>query len=294
MGQACCSAAPQGAPGAVSGQGVGGLFPGQGWVQASVFSLDTRRQFGTDGSTEPYFADGRLQLESFLLTGAVGVVTGLEVWAQGAVHTAKYEDVAGSIQRTGLGDVRLWVRAGPRLVGIFESDLPVWVGVRAGVKLPGSDFPLDRTVIPLSEGQADVELALEVGRVLVDGRIAVQTWVGHRWRGRNETVGVKPGDEWFGYASAAAAVGPLQVRLAAQFLEGSPYETFGLRPPSSRRELLSLYPSLATALGPGTIEVGAQAPITGRNLPTGTALTLAYTVGFGEAPLPSLDDLFPS
>ncbi len=290
--QACCSAAPSASPGAVSGQGVGSLFPGQGWVQGSVLSLDTRSQFDLARAEGLYPVGGRLDLRSFLIAGAVGVVTGVEVLAQGALHSLEFESASGSNSRTGLGDVRLWLRAGPRLLGVYESDLPVWVGLRAGVKLPGSGFPVDRSIVPLSEGQTDFELALELGRVLVDGQLAVQAWVGHRWRGNNETVGLKPGNEWFGYASVAAAIGPIHVRLAAQVLDGSPYDTFGLELPSSQRELFGVFPALATQLGPGTVELGAQLPVSGRNLPAGTALTLGYTIGFGEPPLPSLEDLF--
>ncbi len=292
--QGCCSFAPSAGPGSVSGQGVGSLFPGQGWIQASVFSVSTGEQFGVTGVEEAYINDGHLDLQSFLLTGAVGFVTGLEVWAQGAVHSLEFRDGSGSLARTGLGDVRVWLRAGPSLFRVNEADLPLWLGLRAGVKLPGSGFPIESRVLPLTEGQKDAELALELGRVFASGRLAVQAWAGHRWRGRNELVDLKPGNEWFGYASVAAAMGPVQARLSVQALDGSPYEAFGLRLPTSRREMLGVFATLATRLGPGSVEVGVQLPVAGRNLPTGTAFTLGYTLGFGEPPLPSLDDLFPS
>lgn len=294
VAQGCCSAAPSAGPGSVSGQGVGSLFPGQGWIQASVFSLNTDEQFGINGVEEAYINSGRLELQSFLLTGAVGLVIGLEVWAQGAVHSLEFRDAGGSLARKGLGDVRVWLRAGPSLFGVNEADLPLWLGLRAGVKLPGSEFPIDRTVLPLTEGQKDAEIALEVGRVFGHDRFAVQAWAGYRWRGKNELVDVTPGNEWFGYASAAAAIGPVQARLSVQALEGSPYETFGIRLPTSRREMFGVFATLATGLGPGSVEVGAQLPVAGRNLPTGTAFTLAYIIGFGAPPLPTLEDLFPS
>lgn len=291
--QACCSAAPQAGPGSVSGQGVGSLFPGQGWIQASVLSLSTYEQFGISGAKEAYFNEGHLDLQSFQLTGAVGLLTGMEVWAQGVVHSLEFRDAATSSDRTGLGDVRVWLRAGPGLFGLNEANLPFWLGFRAGGKIPGSEFPVDRTVIPLTEGQNDAEVALEVGRVFADGRLTVQAWVGHRWRGRNEQADIRPGNERFGYASVAGPIGPVQVRLSAQILDGSPYKTFGLEVPTSRRELFGLLPTLATRVGPGTVEAGAQLPLAGRNLPAGVAFTLGYTLGFGEPPPPSLDDLFP-
>jgi hypothetical protein len=292
-GQACCSAAPQAGPGAATGGGVGTLFPGQGWIQGSVVSLKTRAQFDPNGIERVYINGGKLDLQSYLLTAAVGLVSGLEVWAQGALHSLEFQDLGGSLSRTGAGDVRLWLRGGPSLVGVDEFDLPVWFGVRAGVKLPGSDFPIDRTVIPLTEGQKDAEVALELGRVFGQGGLAVQAWAGYRWRGTNDLVGVTPGNEWFGYASVAGAVGPVQARLSTQILDGSPYETLGLRLPTSQRKMMGVFLTLATRLGPGSVEMGAQLPMAGQNLPTGTALQVGYTVGFGSPPLPSLDDLFP-
>ncbi len=70
--QGCCSFAPSAGPGSVSGQGVGSLFPGQGWIQASVFSLSTGEQFGITGVEEAYINGGHLDLRSFLLTGRWG------------------------------------------------------------------------------------------------------------------------------------------------------------------------------------------------------------------------------
>lgn len=291
--QACCSAAPQAGPGSVSGHSVGSLFPGQGWIQASVLSLGTDEQFGISGAKEPYFNEGHLDLQSFQLTGAVGLWTGLEVWAQGVVHSLEFRDAGASSDRTGLGDVRMWLRAGPGLFGLDEADLPFWLGLRAGGKIPGSEFPVDRTVIPLTEGQKDAEVALEMGRTFAEGRLAARAWIGHRWRGKNDRTDVRPGNERFGYASLAGPVGPVRVRLSAQFLNGSPYETLGIELPRNRRELFGLLPTLATQVGPGTVEVGAQVPLAGRNLPAGVAFTLGYTLGFGETPPPSLDDLFP-
>ena len=151
--QGCCSAAPSAGPGSVSGQGVGSLFPGQGWIQASVFSLSTGEQFGITGVEETYFNEGHLDLQSFVLTGAVGLVTGLEVWAQGTVHSLEFRDAGGSLSRKGLGDMRVWLRAEPSLFGVNKADLPLWLGLRAEVKVPGSEFPLDSRVIPLTEGQ---------------------------------------------------------------------------------------------------------------------------------------------
>ena len=291
--QGSCSV-PQIGSGSGVGQGVGSLLPGHGWIQASVFALDTRDQFGTTGVTEPYFAEGDLTLRSLLFTGAIGLVSGLEAWGQLSAHALDFSQVSGSRTRTGMGDVRLWLRAGPELLGIDESRLPVWLGLRAGVKLPASEFPIDAQIIPLTEGQKDAELALELGRAFAQGRYIMQAWGGHRWREENQSAAVRPGNEWFGYLAVSAATGRARVRVAAQILRGAPYESLGFPVATSRREMFELFPSVSTALGGGQIEVGARVPIAGRNLPTGNALTLSYSLGWGAAPSVAIEELFPS
>ena len=290
--QGSCSV-PQLGSGSGVGQGVGSLLPGQGWAQASVFALDTRDQFDNTGQAAPYFADGDLTLRSLLVTGAVGLVRGLEAWGQLSAHALDFSEVSGSRTRTGMGDVRLWLRAGPRLLGIDEGRLPVWMGLRVGVKLPGSDFPIDAQIIPLTEGQRDAEVAVELGRALAGGRYLVQAWGGRRWRAENRDAAVRPGNEWFGYVSGSAAVGSARFRLAAQLLRGAPYRTLGFPIPSSQREMIEMFPSISTALGGGQVEVGARVPLSGRNLPTGKALTLSYTLGWGGSPAVRVEDLLP-
>jgi hypothetical protein len=290
--QGSCSV-PQAGPGSVFGQGVGSLLPGQGWVQGSIFSLHTENRFTSSGSEEALFNQGRLDLQSFLITGAVGVVTGLEVWGQLVLHSLDFREVSGSRSRTGLGDARLWLRAGPRLLGVDESQLPVWVGLRAGVKLPASEFPIDAQVIPLTEGQKDAELALEMGRVFGQGKYVLQGWAGLRWRAENREAGRRPGNEWFGYMSGSVTVGPFLARLAAQTLKGSPYEIVGIRVPTTRREMFELFPSISTTLGRGVLEIGSRVPVAGRNLPTGNALTIGYVLGWGGDPRVKIEDLFP-
>jgi Putative MetA-pathway of phenol degradation len=291
--QGSCSV-PQAGPGSVQGQGVGSLAPGAGWVQGSVFSLGTSEQFGTTGNTEDYFAEGNLDLTSLLLTGAVGLVPGLEAWGQLSFHSLDFREVSGSRTRTGVGDARLWLRAGPRLLGIDENRLPVWVGLRAGIKLPGSSFPIDSQIIPLTEGQRDAEVAVELGRALGGGRFIVQGWGGYRWRGENTKADSRPGNEWFGYLAGSTSVGGLGLRVAAQLLRGAPYKSLGFAIPSSRRQMFELFPSIGRQLGSGQLEVGARVPVAGRNLPAGNALTFGYTIGFGgvdESVHP--EDLFP-
>ena len=156
--QGCCSFAPQAGPGSVSGQGVGSLFPGQGWIQASVFSLSTSEQFDETGVEEAYFNGGHLDLQSYLLTGAVGIVTGLEVWAQGTLHSMQFRDASASLHRTGLDDVRVWLRAGR-----MTSWRRCLQRLRSTARRSGNTNQIQKTLCCNSSGGVGTTCALHAG-----------------------------------------------------------------------------------------------------------------------------------
>lgn len=290
--QGNCSV-PHGSPGSVQSQGVGGLFPGAGWVQVSVFSLDTREEFTHTGGKEPYFNEGDLGLRSLLVTGAVGLIRGLEVWGQLSAHSVVFDESTGARESSGMGDARIWLRAGPELLGVAEDALPIWLGLRAGVKIPASEFSVDSKIIPLNEGQRDIDLAVEIGRTFADGRVVVQGWGGRRWRAENREAARRPGDEWFGYLSTTAAVGPVSLRVAAQSFSGDGFKSNGFAIPSGDRNMFEVFPSVIIPLGRGAMEVGARIPVVGKNLPAGNALTIGYSLGWGGSPEPDVEALFP-
>ena len=66
--------------------------------------------------------------------------------------------------------------------------------------MPGSDFPVDATVLPLTEGQLDFETSLASGGTLGSLPLYVTGWLGYRLRSENQEAARKPGDE--GYEAA--------------------------------------------------------------------------------------------
>ena len=101
-----------------------------------------------------------------------------------------------------MGDIRAAVRVGGELLGVR-----VPFALRAGIKLPGSEFPVNPRVLPLTEGQRDLEVSLESGWVGDDLPVYLVGWVGYRWRGPNRTAGFEPGDEWFGHVALGGQAG---------------------------------------------------------------------------------------
>jgi len=274
VGQAVCTA-PHSSPGVGQGGSVTTLFPGAGWLHVSGYLQDAGNRFDKDGERTPFFLGGESSIRSVYLTAAYGLVWGVDVWAQAAVHRLQYADQAGATERTGLGDVRLAARMAAETVG-----LEVPVNVRASVKLPGSQFPVDARVLPLSEGQVDAELSVESGTTFAGGRLFVVGGVGHRWRFGESASGREPADEWLGRVALGGNQGAFRWELAAEGLNGGVPLAQRLPLVSERRRLLQLAPTVALASGPGTLDLSVQLPLIGRNLPSDYGMSLGYRLGW--------------
>ena len=260
--------------------------PGTGWMQLRAIYHRTDARFGPDGNIEPLFnADSRSITTSIFLTTAVGLVPGLDAWAQLPVHHLQFNDVVRDRTSTGLGDPRLFLRISPR---IFGMDVRFPITVRGGVKLPVGDFPIDAEVIPLTEGQRDWEVLIELGHSFYPAPVYVMGWAGYRWRETNEAVDRKPGDERLFYGAAGGTVGDFAWKIAVDGLLGrSPVRRLSsglaIELEQDTRRLVQVLPTIGWRVGPGTVELGARIPVAGRNLPAGPALTLGYFVAWGES-----------
>ncbi len=256
--------------------------PGTGWLQASFYHHDTRERFDEQGNQEPLFNEGgRSITTSLFLTGAYGVYRGIDVWAQVPLHRLAFNDVAADRESFGLGDPLLHVRVGPSLIGVKT---PFAVAIRAGVKLPFGEFPIDSEIVPLSEGQRDWEVMLELGHSFYPAPVYVMGWAGYRWRETNDDIERKPGDERFAFMAVGGAYNRLSWKLALEAIFGEKWISFtGVRIPlaMSERELVQVLPTVGWALNRGTVELGARLPVMGQNLPAGPALFLGYFIPIG-------------
>ncbi|MFB6240202.1 MAG: hypothetical protein ABEJ46_01310, partial [Gemmatimonadota bacterium] len=254
------------APGPADAQWVND--PGEGWIKVSVFHHDTDEEYTSSGEVRPFFADGHMITTSTFVNGEIGVQPGLDLWYQAPVHHFQFDDAAGDRTKTGIGDIRGWLRIGPEAFGLGEDPLPV----------PGSDFPVDAEVIPLTEGQRDWELLVEVGRSFHPLPLYAKGWVGRRWRERNAEILWDPGDETFAFLAVGGGAGPVSWELAAEGLWSDPPVKEGIRLENEERKMIQLMPKLGveTGLGPVQLEVGAQLPVDGRNLPAGPSLRAGF------------------
>jgi hypothetical protein len=233
--------------------------------------------FNRNGDRQDFLARSEFLTRSVFMTASVGVIEGLDVWAQVPLHNLDVLSDGGNSASTGFGDVRIAARISTELFG-FEAPL----ALRVGAKFPTSTFPVDATLLPLSEGQRDYEVSLESGRAFDFLPIYVVGWVGFRWRDLNHVDLSNPGNENFGHLAVGGSVGRLSLELGADGLWGGAPVVAGL--PLSRaeaRRLFQLVPTVGYEVGPGTFEVSVQFPLAGRNLPTGPGLGVGYRTTWG-------------
>lgn len=252
--------------------------PGTGWVKIQLSHQDTRTKFGTQGTRQPLKLDERTRSITTTLrfSGALGLWRGIDLWADVPFRRMEFNDSAQNRERSGISDPRVFLRVGPSLFGL--DDPPLAIALRGGTKFPVGDFAVDAEVIPLSEGQRDWELLLELGASLHPWPIYVMGWAGYRWREPNQSIQRKPGDERVFYLATGGSVDPFQWKVAVDGLFGRPpvRTAFDLSLENERRELVQLIPTVGWHVGPGTLEAGARIPVQGRNFPAGPVFTLGY------------------
>jgi len=275
--QAVCSA-PHSSPTLAQSGEIRTLPAGAGWLQVSLYGQHASELFDPLGDRQPFSLAGQeFDTRSVFVTAAVGLVPGLEVWAQVPTHKLSISGAGRpGTSSTGVGDVRVAARLSPALFGV---DLPF--AVRVGAKVPGSDFPVDATVVPLSEGQTDLEVSLESGRTLGSLPLYVVGWVGYRWRSENVSVAREPGDERYAHAAVGGLVRDFSWEVAADGLWGGIPYAQGIPLQTDRRRLIQLLPTVGYGIGPGRLEVTGQIPLAGRNLPAAVGLSAGYRVTWG-------------
>ena len=288
--QAICSA-PHSSPTLAAGGSIGTLAPATGWVMVSTLYQGSSASFNSDGERQSFLAHGRFRSSSLYLSTGAGLVRGVDLWAQLPVHGMRYLDQGGERRRSGVGDLRVALRISPALL---RRTLPL--ALRVGAKIPGSDFPLDATIIPLTEGQRDLEVSLESGHAFHMKGLYVLGWSGVRRRFLNRESDRKPGDERFLHAAMGRQVARLRVEVATDFLTGQAPRQVGLELPTARRRLLQLAPTVVRPLGRGTLEFTAVVPLVGRNLPTGPGFSTGYRREWGRRspPIPRAKAFDPS
>ena len=255
--------------------------PGRGWLDVSVYHLDTREAFHPDGEVRAFdpFTRGHAVSTAAFATVAVGLARGVDAWVQVPFQRLRFDDLGADRLRTGVGDTRLYLRVQPaRYLG---SGLPL--AIRGGAKVPVGDFAVDAEIIPLGDGQRDWELVLELGHSFHPVPAHMSAWMGHRWREANLESRRDFGDEVFLLLSGGIEFGRLRAGVIAEGWDSGVPIVEGIPVATASRSMLRLTPSVGYALGAGSAKLGLQIPLRGTNLPAGNTLVLGYFVRLGSA-----------
>jgi hypothetical protein len=162
---------------------------------------------------------------------------------------------------------------------LFGRSLPF--AVRVGVKVPGSEFPVDAREVPLSEGQRDIDLSVESGWSSDDYPVYVVGWVGRRWRAEDVDLEFEPGDEVFAHLAVGGEVGRFRLELGLDALWGADLVEQRIRLPSASRRLVQVLPTIGTEVGFGTLEITTPIAVSGRNLPVASGVSVGYRYAWG-------------
>ncbi len=251
--------------------------PGQGWSSLTLFHQDTREAYDFEGGQGGFPGMGHATATASFFTFAMGLVEGVDAWAQFSFQRLRFNDRAGMRTSTGFGDVRLYARSSPlRILGVTTP-----VTIRGGVKLPVGDFDVGTNMIPLGDGQRDWELMLELGHSFYPNPTYLMAWLGYRWREESTGDDQAFGDERFFYAAVGGEVGPLGYKVGLEGWFGDTPVFGGFDAPGAKREMLRVAPSLLIPGGPGQIEVGLRVPLAGKNLPAGHDFVVGYFTRLG-------------
>jgi hypothetical protein len=274
-GQAICSA-PHSSTMLVQSGAIGTLPTGAGWLQLSFYGRSTDQGFNPRGDRQDFIGGSTFETRSLYLTAAYAAFDGLELWGQVPAHWLSVAGAAGSSDGQGIGDLRAALRISPTLVGY---DAPVTV--RFGLKLPMERLPVDARVLPLTEGQTDLELSVESGWAAGNLPVYVAGWVGHRWRGENQDERLRPGNELFAHATMGGTAGRFSLEVGIDAMWGRPPIDQGLELESAGRRLIQVVPTVGADLGPGRLELTTPIDVSGRNLPAGVAFSIGYRTVWG-------------
>lgn len=245
------------------------------WGQVSFFHQATEERYFLDGERVPYFFEGRNRTSGLFLDLRYGLHDRLEVIVQAPVYRLAFDDLADSRRSTGIADAR----AGARYA-VLSGRTVVTAGV--AVKFPTGGFVNDAEVVPVGEGQYDLDLTVEAGRSFWPRPAYVSVLAGYRLRGPNDKSGIHPGDElvWL-VEGGHNIVSRLSLKAVARGLHGSEATSFGLAIPTLKREVVYLQPGLVWDLGSDrSLELSVPFTVKGRNWPAGLAVGVGFNSRF--------------
>jgi hypothetical protein len=243
---------------------------GKIWVKSALFIQNTDERYTAIGEREPYFAEGVAESKALYTDFILGLHPKLDFWLQVPYFDLTFTDLVQTLSETGIGDVRAWLRWNP--IQLFGGRTPI--SIRAGAKAPVGESPIDAQIIPLGEGQWDLEGFGEIGHSFWPVPAYAILWLGYRVRFENTEQFNDPGNEFVFLVEAGGNPIPgTFVKTTLDGFRGEPIERDGILT-RSQRHITTLQFTGAVRTGPLWPEFSVRLPLAGQEFPAGVQFVI--------------------
>lgn len=271
------------------------LKKGHLWIKSALLYQKTSDQYYsrntpcplgvncTEGQRVDFPFDGESELTAVFVDVHYGLFDPLEIYLQVPFFDIQFTDLA-SPQRPGtsdIGDVRFGVK-----YRFLATPLVASLSVQA--KAPTGFLNKDAEIIPVGDGQWDLELIGQFGKSLWPVQSYLNLDLGYRIRFAPalETSSVEPGNEFFFRGEAGYNVlENLVVKFALSGLYGDPFKNHSFDTPfdipESEREVLYVEPGISLQVVRGlAFETSVQVSVSGKNYLAGEVFNVGVSYKF--------------
>ncbi len=242
----------------------GGL--GRVWVKSAFYLQQTDQEFDLTGTkrTEP---TGKAANSKAVFTDViVGILPELDLWLQIPFLDLQITGSGPDLRSTGFGDVRAWLRY--QVARLHKGQTPI--ALRMGVKAPVGFQSLDAQIVPIGEGQWDLEFFGEIGHSFWPTPLYAELWLGYRARFANNTTFKDPGGEFVYLAEVGGnPTGGTLLKATLDGFVGRNWTVERLPTASSRRIVSLQLAGGVNVVGPLWTEAGVRVPLDGRSFAAG-------------------------
>jgi hypothetical protein len=247
---------------------------GRAWVKTAAFWQRTEQRFNELGERNDWFGAGRSDARALFTDVIVGIHPRLDIWVQAPYFDLRFDNSADSLRTTGFGDLRAWLRWNFATLGNGSTPM----SLRLGAKAPIGSSPLDAQIIPVGDGQWDLETFAEVGHSFWPFPAYGEIWLGYRLRSRDDEKLKDPGDEIVFLAEFGVnPSGGTLLKATFDGFVGGNWVVEGVET-GSRRRITSLQVTGGAKLVRQIwTEIGVKLSLAGRNFPAGPQFVVGFS-----------------
>ena len=223
--------------------------------------------------------NGESKIKAVFLDLSYGLLDQLQLNVQVPYYDIEFTDFADPNRpsTTDIGDIRFGAQY--RLIAN-----PLVSSVKIEAKAPTGFFNRDAEIVPIGDGQWDLDLVARFGKSLWPIPAYVNLDVGYRFRFKpaEKTSTRDPGNEFIFRAEAGYNIlKTLQVKAGLSGLYGNKFKQENLVVDESQREILFFEPGIHwNVQGPLAIDTGIQISLSGKNYTAGQVFNFGVSYNF--------------